>query len=164
MGCAGELSEQLAKDQIAAIPVFFDPRMVADSESFSPSAGKPAKVVESWSRLGLPLDVRPVRPVTTEDFCLAHAPEMVREIRACRRENGFGNTLETIANSLPYTSGAMLEAAREAMAQTGEDRDQPRSILGQRASPMPHLRGLMAAKDALRNQEREVQDGCASDE
>lgn len=109
------LSDYTRINGLNSIPVFFDLRMVADSESFSPSAAKPAKVVDSWARLGLPLDVRPVRPVTTEELCLAHEPQMVREILACRRENGFGNTLETVANSLLYTSGAMLEAARAAI-------------------------------------------------
>lgn len=102
-------------DAINTIPVFFDPRMVADADSFSPSAAKPPKVVESWKQLGIPLDVRPVCPVTVKDLCLAHDATMVSEILACRMENGFGNTLETVARSLPYTSGAMLEAAREAI-------------------------------------------------
>ncbi len=30
---------------LAAIPVFYDPRMVADAQSYSPSAGKPREVV-----------------------------------------------------------------------------------------------------------------------
>ena len=32
------------------IPVFYTPKMVADSESFSPSAAKPKQVVASWQR------------------------------------------------------------------------------------------------------------------
>ena len=36
-----------ASQSITAIPVFYNPRMVTDAQSFSPSAGKPAKVVES---------------------------------------------------------------------------------------------------------------------
>ena len=39
------------------IPVFYSPAMVADSQSFSPSAGKPALAVKSWQFLGLPLAV-----------------------------------------------------------------------------------------------------------
>lgn len=89
--------------------------MVADSDSFSPSAAKPAKVVESWQQIGLPIELRPVQPVTAEELSLAHDPDMVRDILACRMENGFGNTLEAVARSLTYTSGAMLDAAREAI-------------------------------------------------
>jgi acetoin utilization deacetylase AcuC-like enzyme len=101
--------------RITAIPVFFDPRMVADAESYSPSAAKPARVVESWQKIGLPIELRPVQPVTAEELSLAHHPDMVRDILACQMENGFGNTLEAVARSLPYTSGAMLAAAREAI-------------------------------------------------
>lgn len=105
-------------DRQPTIPVYFDPRMVADAESFSPSAAKPARVVENWKRLGLPIDIRKVSPVSVDELCLAHDPGMVKEIIACRMENGFGNTLESVAKSLPYTSGAMLAAAREALRNT----------------------------------------------
>lgn len=100
---------------LAAIPVYYDPRMVADAQSFSPSASKPIAVMESWSRLGLPLERCPVTPVTVEELCLAHDRAMVEDILSGRRENGFDNTLESVARSLPFTSGAMLGAARKAV-------------------------------------------------
>ena len=31
-----------------SIPVFYTPRMVADSQGYSPSARKPGQVVQSW--------------------------------------------------------------------------------------------------------------------
>jgi acetoin utilization deacetylase AcuC-like enzyme len=101
---------------VAALPVFYTPRMVADSESFSPSAAKPKAVVESWGALGIPLEFVAPRPVSEEELCLAYDPEFVREVLACRRDNGFGNRSAAVARSLPYTSGAMLAAAREAIA------------------------------------------------
>ena len=35
-------------DEIMRIPVFYTPNMVANFNSFSPSAGKPEQVVEAW--------------------------------------------------------------------------------------------------------------------
>lgn len=101
---------------LQALPVFYTPRMVADSESFSPSAAKPAEVVESWRALGVPMRIVEPQPVTEADLCLAHDPDFVREVLDCRRANGFGNRSADVARSLPYTSGAMLAAAREAIA------------------------------------------------
>jgi len=101
---------------LLALPVFYTPRMVADSGSFSPSAAKPAEVVRSWQALGAPLRIVEPPPVSEEELCLAHDPEFVRDVLACRRANGFGNRSAEVARSLPYTSGAMLAAAREAIA------------------------------------------------
>ena len=97
------------------IPVFYSPAMVAHAASFSPSAGKPAQVVESWKTLGVPIQLRAPQPVSVEQFGLAHAPQFVADVLYGRRENGFGNHLPAVAATLPYTSGAMLSAAREAL-------------------------------------------------
>ncbi|MFZ4534918.1 hypothetical protein [Propionivibrio sp.] len=99
-----------------AIPVFYSDRMAADIASFSPSAGKPREVIHSWRALGIPLRVAAPEPVSLDQFCLAHDRLYVEDILACRSKNGFGNTSPTVAESLPWTSGAMLSAAREAMA------------------------------------------------
>jgi len=97
------------------IPVFYTPRMVADSGGFSPSAAKPAAVVASWRRLEIPLTIHEPQPVTMEHLALAHAPKYVDDVMQLNRSNGFGNRSKTIARTLPYTSGAMLSAAREAI-------------------------------------------------
>lgn len=99
-----------------ALPVFYTDRQVAEIDSFSPSAGKPAKVVSSWRKLGIPLRIVAPAPATVEDFCRAHDRNFVAEILACRRDNGFGNRSAAVAASLPWTSGSMLSAAREALA------------------------------------------------
>lgn len=101
---------------VAALTVCYTPRMVADSQSFSPSAAKPAAVVASWRTLGVPLRFVEPAPLTEAELCLAHDPRFVREVLACQRDNGFGNRSAEVARSLPYTSGAMLAAAREAIA------------------------------------------------
>ena len=97
------------------IPVFYSPLMVAQTESFSPSAAKPAVAFESWCKLGIPLQVIAPAPVTREDLVRAHEPEFVDAVLSCRAANGFRNHSEAVAKSLPHTSGSMLAAAREAL-------------------------------------------------
>lgn len=100
---------------LTRIPVFYTPQMVADADSFSPSASKPSAVVNSWLALGIPLDIIAPDPVTAHDLTRAHLPAYVEAVLSCRSTNGFGNHSEAVAKSLPFTSGAMLAAARAAM-------------------------------------------------
>lgn len=102
--------------QLSAIPVFYDPRMVADAHSYSPSAGKPREVVQSWGRFGRSLSFEPFEPATVEQLCRAHASAYVNGVLSGRIPNGFDNTLVSVAQALPWTSGAMLSAARAAIA------------------------------------------------
>lgn len=97
------------------LPVFFSAGMVAPNTSFSPSAGKPAEVMASWRALGVPISVIEPAPVTRDDLARAHDPAYVDGILAGRLRNGFGDTSQAVAASLPHTSGAMLAAAREAL-------------------------------------------------
>jgi acetoin utilization deacetylase AcuC-like enzyme len=99
-----------------ALPVFFSPQMLSNPVSFSPSAGKPARVVASWQRVGIPLDIRAPMPVTLEQLQRAHDPAFVAGILEGRIQNGFNNTSPEVAASLPWTTGAMLSAARHAIA------------------------------------------------
>jgi acetoin utilization deacetylase AcuC-like enzyme len=96
--------------------IFYSDRMVAESEGFSPSAHKPREVVASWKALGLSLEIHEPTAVTVDQFALAHDRKFVEDVLACRRSNGFGSRSASVAASLPYTSGAMLAAAREAIA------------------------------------------------
>ena len=89
--------------------------MVADIDSFSPSASKPTSVVESWLNMGIPIDVIAPEPVTAEDLVRAHLYAYVEAVLSCRIANGFGNRSEAVAKSLPFTSGAMLAASRAAI-------------------------------------------------
>lgn len=101
---------------LSAIPVYYTPAMVAAVESYSPSAGKPAAVVASWVDAGFPLSIRAPQPVTPDDFKRAHDPQHVDDILAGVKLNGFRNRSPEVAASLPYTHGAMLDAARAAIA------------------------------------------------
>jgi hypothetical protein len=56
--------------------IFYDPRQSVDeNESYSLSAQKPAQVVESWKRLGIPLEFPSFEPCTPEQIKLVHAAE-----------------------------------------------------------------------------------------
>src|SRR5439155_18554616 len=89
--------------------------MVADSESFSPSARKPVEVVASWRALGVQFEIVAPDPVTIEQLALAHDRIFVEAVLAGKRNNGFGNRSRAVAASLPYTSGSMVAAARVAI-------------------------------------------------
>jgi hypothetical protein len=101
--------------KLNCIPVFYTPLMAAESDSFSPSGAKPRAALESWLKLDIPLDVIAPEPASVEDTARAHLPAFVNAVLSCRSDNGFGNRSEAVAKSLPYTSGAMLAAAREAL-------------------------------------------------
>jgi acetoin utilization deacetylase AcuC-like enzyme len=101
------------------LPVFYRPEMVARSESYSPSAEKPRRVVDDWLALGLPVELFAPEPVSEAELGLAHDPDFVREVLACRRDNGFGNRSPEVAASLPYTTGAILSAARFVLERGG---------------------------------------------
>jgi acetoin utilization deacetylase AcuC-like enzyme len=97
------------------LPVFYSQKMNANISNFSPSAGKPARVVAAWQRLNLPIDIVEPVPVTVEELKLVHDSDYVDNMLACKIKNGFGNSSLEVAETLPYTSGAMLSAAREAI-------------------------------------------------
>jgi len=90
--------------------------MTANAESFSPSAAKPALAVESWKELNVPIKTIAPQAVTTEQLSLAHDADYVKGVLNCTKSNGFGNRLPDVAAALPFTSGAMLAAAREAIS------------------------------------------------
>lgn len=99
-----------------AIPVFYVPSMsVADNPSFSPSAGKPQRLVEYWQKQGLPISLWQFGPLDRKQLWEAHDPRYVDDILGCCLNNGFGNRSEAVAQSLPYTSASMFEAARHAL-------------------------------------------------
>ena|SRR5882724_6819340 len=71
------------------IPVFYSEHMLAETDSFSPSASKPRHVLAAWQKAGLPIAVHPFAPVSELDLCLAHDAIYVRGI-----VENCGNTLE----------------------------------------------------------------------
>ncbi|MDD2721876.1 MAG: hypothetical protein PHH47_11275 [Gallionella sp.] len=109
------MNEAKSQNKVERIPVYYTPKMVANFNSYSPSAGKPARVVGAWQRLGFPIEIFEPEPVTAEQFKLVHSPDYVDKVLSCEINNGFRNTLPEVAGSLFYTSGSMLAAAREAI-------------------------------------------------
>ncbi|MFT3711525.1 MAG: hypothetical protein QM817_28145 [Archangium sp.] len=101
------------------LPLFFSESMVAESGCVSPSAKKPLAVVESWRRLGVPLEVREIAPVTVAELARAHDARFVNDVLSRKVENGFGNRSKAVAQSLPWTSGAMRSAAMHAWRNGG---------------------------------------------
>lgn len=92
--------------------VFYDPRQnVVSNQSFSPSAGKPALVVESWLNTGIPIQIENYNPLTAIQICSAHDSIYVDEVLKLKRDNGFGNRLPEVAESLLWTCGSIATAA-----------------------------------------------------
>ena len=54
----------------ARIPVSYTTKMVASFSNYSPSAWKPSQVVDSWQKLGLPIEIIEPTPVSADDFKL----------------------------------------------------------------------------------------------
>ncbi len=104
------------KQGLPSIPVFYSEHMIAEAGSYSPSAGKPRYVLAAWQKAGLPITVRSVTPASEKDLCLAHDPVYVHGVLNGKLPNGFDNTSSEVARSLPYTTGAMIGAARAALA------------------------------------------------
>ena len=99
--------------------VYYTEKQVADSGAYSPSAGKPAEVAADWLEKGLAIELVEPKPVTVDDLCKAHDRKYVEGVLNCTVSNGFGNTREDVALSLPYTSGSMYSAVKSAY-KTGE--------------------------------------------
>ncbi|MEW6280132.1 MAG: histone deacetylase [Candidatus Eremiobacterota bacterium] len=99
--------------------VFYSPRQsVADNSSFSPSAGKPERVVEQWLAR-FPIEIVEPEPVTPAELAMAHDRSYVDDVLACRTHNGFGNRSRAVAESLPWTTGSMVAAARHVLSHGG---------------------------------------------
>lgn len=99
--------------------VVYSEQMNAPAQGYSPSAAKPAAVIAAWREAWPNLQVRAPVPVTREQLCLAHEAAFVDGVLSLRRPNGFATRSAEVAASLPYTSGALLTAARWALEVRG---------------------------------------------
>ena len=99
--------------------VVYSESMNAPAQGLSPSAAKPAAVMAAWQAQWPGLQVRPPVPVGRADFCRAHDADFVDGVLSLRLPNGFGTRSADVVASLPLTSGALLTAARWALAQGG---------------------------------------------
>ncbi|MCF4009589.1 hypothetical protein [Rheinheimera sp. UJ63] len=97
------------------LPIFYRDEIISDVKSFSPSAAKPALVVERWLSLSQPIEICSFVPVTPDSLKLAHDTDYVDGVMNGILKNGFGNKDIAVANSCLYTVGSMLAAARSAL-------------------------------------------------
>lgn len=99
------------------IKVFYSQNQSTDkNSSYSPSAGKPKKVISQWKRLfKSSIKVVEPKPLSLEDISLAHEPEFVKNVLEGKARNGFGNCSKEIADTLPWTTGSFYSAALEAL-------------------------------------------------
>jgi acetoin utilization deacetylase AcuC-like enzyme len=103
---------------MATINVFYNEKMSADSKSYSPSAAKPKLAVESWLKK-YPVNIKDFLPATQSMLSLAHDADYVRGVLGCRIPNGFHNKSRLVAQSLPFTTGATVAAAIDAIETGG---------------------------------------------
>lgn len=107
--------------------VFYDVRQsVPDNDSFSPSAGKPEKVVARWRQLDIPFDELTFPPLTADDIALAHDRSYVEGVLSCLIPNGYGNHDPAMAGALLWVAGSMVAAALHSY-RTGETSFSPTS-------------------------------------
>jgi acetoin utilization deacetylase AcuC-like enzyme len=89
--------------------------VVEGASDISPSAGKPALVVASWEKLGLPVEIMPFEPLSLRAISMAHNAQFVRDVMTSRTQNGFLNSSQAVAESLPWTNGSFYAAADHAV-------------------------------------------------
>lgn len=95
--------------------VFYTKKQSTDkNESFSPSAGKPAKAIATWKALGLPIEIVEPSAASAQNFLSAHKSNYVKGVLDCSLPNGFGNTSREVARTLPFTTGSLIAATRYA--------------------------------------------------
>lgn len=101
------------------IKVFYTPKQSTYVASDSPSAFKPPQVFDDWRNHALRFGSGTVYPATREDFCTAHAEEYVDGVLDLTIPNGFGTKDLEVAETLPWTVGSIMSAAKHvALAST----------------------------------------------
>lgn len=103
--------------------VFYTEKQVVDQgkQSFggikSPSAMKPKQIamaLRTNSNMFSHIEFVEPNPVTIDDLKLCHNSEYINKVMGLEVENGFGCISKDVNDSLLYTSGAMIDAARTA--------------------------------------------------
>lgn len=97
------------------IDVYYSPKQVSCPVSASPSPRKPAWVVADWIALDFPIGIFEPIPVSRKQLSFAHSQNYVNGILDCKLVNGFRGRQKEVADSLPWTCGSFLSAARGAL-------------------------------------------------
>lgn len=93
---------------------FYNPKMYAQTESFSLSPLKP-KFMAEWVKKNTINSITDFDPATREQLYLAHQVKYVDGVLDLTIANGFGNHDAGVATSLLYTVGSMIAAVRDAV-------------------------------------------------
>jgi acetoin utilization deacetylase AcuC-like enzyme len=78
----------------------------------SPSAAKPKWLAEKLKNECDFIEFVEPEPVTIDDIKRCHSPKYVDDIMNLKIRNGFGTICPKIVESLPYTNGAVYQAAK----------------------------------------------------
>ena len=97
------------------IDVYYSPKQVSCPDSASPSPRKPAWVVADWIEQDFPIGIFEPIPASRKQLSLAHSQNYVDGILDCKLVNGFRGRQKEVADSLPWTCGSFLSAARGAL-------------------------------------------------
>ena len=97
------------------IDVYYSPKQVSCPDSASPSPRKPTWVVADWNAQDFPIGIVEPIPASRAQLSLAHSQKYVDGILSCELMNGFRGRQKDVADSLPWTCGSLLSAARGAL-------------------------------------------------
>ena len=104
------------------IPVFYNPKSVSTTNSFSPSGHKPDLVAHRWKGVeSYGVKFLPHQGLHPKEISRAHDPKYVEAICTGKTNNGFGSRDLDVAKSCLYTCGGMLAAAQHVLDLEGED-------------------------------------------
>jgi acetoin utilization deacetylase AcuC-like enzyme len=93
------------------LPVFYDSRMAAEADTYSPHVGKARRVVDDWKASGLLIRVEAAARASELAMSQAHRPGRVERLLRCEEDNGFGDRSTDVAAALPWSVGSMMSAA-----------------------------------------------------
>lgn len=98
------------------IDVAFTPKQISCPNTESPSPCKPGWVVQDWQAHNLPIRIVDPLAVTRDQLAIVHDRTYVDGVLDCRIPNGFRGREVDVAESLLWTTGSFLTAARCALS------------------------------------------------
>lgn len=123
------------------IPVFYAEEMLAESDSRSPTAGKPRDVVASWTSAGFPIEFLPVTPVTVDQQ---------RSHRGCARALGVLRHIRKRELLLPSAAARPTVTQNRSLKTVHGKGARPRDRLVVRSQPFLGA-GFLAGTETLRS-------------
>lgn len=101
------------------LKIFYRPGQNSNPDSYSPSAAKPAKVMDAWLNEWPDLEVSNFDPIRKEALYEVHKRDYVDAVFDLSEPNGFGTYDPTVNTSLLYTCGSLLAATKHIMDHGG---------------------------------------------